>query len=428
MPGHRLDLQVRLHEAPRRGAEPLPHRAIREQPLQRVGHPRRRPGRNEQAEVPVGDQLGAAAHRGGDHGQACGHPLDHRVGEAFRVAGRDQDFAAGEDRRDVGAVADEVHALLHPQLPRPRGDRGTALALPHQQQVHVGEAIADRREALHHVVLPLHRVEVGDDGHHPGAVGNRQRRCEGLALPAVEAIEVDAVEHHLDPIRRDALLLDQLPLDRQRVHLHPVGEPGHPAQRLAAPRSVPVGEVEAAHDHLRPGEARRRDREQVGVEVLGVDELHALQAHPRGESAHRGEGRRMGERARQRELLRLEAEALELREMRPGLLERRHQRLPAAEVGAAHALHELPLGAADPEDVDEVEDGGRAVLAHRDSGSVSVTVGCCQLPLPAREALCGGGEAEQQEEEEAEHEAREHLADQVAGQCGDDAAGFLGYR
>src|SRR5262249_13719034 len=118
-----------------------------------------------------------------------------------------------------------------------------------------------------------------------------------------------------------------------------------------------MAEIAAARDHRHAGEPRGRHAEQHRVEIGTMNQHGALGAEARRQpqDGHRGVGPH--ERALERDLDRVDSEALHRIEERTGLAEANDARAPARAIEAPKEDNELPLGATDAKRTGNVNDG-----------------------------------------------------------------------
>ena len=78
-------------------------------PMQRRGERRRIVRRDEQAGYTVDHLLRHPADGGRHHRQAGAHRLENVVGETFVMRCADVDVRGGQDRRDIGTLAEKTN-------------------------------------------------------------------------------------------------------------------------------------------------------------------------------------------------------------------------------------------------------------------------------------------------------------------------------
>ena len=226
------------------------------------------------------------------------------------------------------------------------------------EELHAGEPVPQEGRRLHQRAMPLDRPEVPDDGHGHVVRSEGQRRLQGLRGEPIEMRQVDPVAHYHHALGPAPLVPDAHLAHRVRVDDDQIGMARVPFLGLAVPLAeslAQMAEVDPADDHLRPGQPPGREGEEVGVEIGGVDDAHPVLAHQRRHPGDLLERVRPQHRSLEREEDRLVAEGAHLLEHRPRQLQAPHQRAEAGRV-QPQPLHELPLRAADPEPVDEMQD------------------------------------------------------------------------
>jgi hypothetical protein len=117
-----------------------------------------------------------------------------------------------------------------------------------------------------------------------------------------------------------------------------------------------VAEVDAADDRFGPREPRHHHPESIRVEVGAVDEPDAPLADEGRDAGDLQDRVRLQHRSLEGKDGGLVSERADLLEHRPRGLQARDHRLEARRV-QPQPLHELPLRAADPEAVHQVQDG-----------------------------------------------------------------------
>ena len=213
------------------------------------------------------------------------------------------------------------------------------------------------RHRFHERTVAFDGPEIADHCHGRLAVGHRQRRLQPQRRPGVEVLQIDSVPHHDAVLGPDALLANADLAHGLGVRHHQVGEAGaqHLRPAVPPPEARPqVAEVEPADDRLRARETRRREPEEVGVEIGPVHDPDALGADERRHPGDLHGCVRLQHRALEGEYLRLVSHRPHRLEHRAGDLQAAHHGAEALRV-AAQALDELALGPSDPEAVDEVQ-------------------------------------------------------------------------
>ena len=206
---------------------------------------------------------------------------------------------------------------------------------------------------------PFRRVRRETTADERRASGNpsSRRSCDGGGR-IVEAREVDAVADD-DDLRRVVALADQPVLDRVGVDENAVGEPARVALHALLHRRQVRRAVANRRDDDRRDQPRRRHREHVAVEVVGVHDVDAAADDvPRQPRLLRKRGH-----AAERRHWVLEQRNLALREL---VDERPHRRRQANSTSNRvrssdrRERHELVLGAAAHQRRHDVEDASSA--------------------------------------------------------------------
>ena len=272
---------------PRGPAHPAESLAVGEQ----VGD-RRRPrlrvlGGQQPAGHPVLHQLRATPDLAHQQRRAHGHALEHDVGERLVPGGQQGEVELLNDLRDVRALAEEVHLVLHAQLGDQRVEAlevgvvvvAHALAgegdLPDHQQVCVQSRPVEQRHGPDRVVLGLPRGDLRDVAEQCRLGGDAKPLADARGLDPV-GVEAGAVEAVVD-VGRQGLVEPLVELARHLTR-HPEDRAGRVRQhRPHAAAHRGLGHVLVSPDHHRrtaqpPGDGAHEARaRRVGVDDVGVE-------------------------------------------------------------------------------------------------------------------------------------------------------------
>jgi hypothetical protein len=129
-----------LGRGSRRSRQPLAQVGVVEEAADRPGQGLRVARRDQQAVLPVGDDLAHAADVGRDRGRPHGERLDEGVREVLPGRGEKRRVGATEERQHLvtGQRAQEANAAVQTQLVRPGLESGALVAVACQLQLDLG--------------------------------------------------------------------------------------------------------------------------------------------------------------------------------------------------------------------------------------------------------------------------------------------------
>jgi hypothetical protein len=205
----------------------------------------------EQSAFPVFNDLGCSAVVHRDHWFLHRHRFKEHQSEWLFTRRQCKDVTRRHQRRHVGALArkDDVggHAKIrreHFELGSEAGTHGLPIVAADDEQLHVGEFLADRRKRANHIVLPLAAEETRRARDHGGAGRNAESLPHGCGVEAVlPAWQIDRIQHGVGLLALVAIV-DQRADDEVRHPDERVYLAHRPAQRSAHP----VGALEVRMD------------------------------------------------------------------------------------------------------------------------------------------------------------------------------------
>ena len=255
-------------------------------------------------------------------------------------------------------MTEEEDAVLEAQLGDPLLEMLPLRTFARAEKLRARQALREERGSLDQCAMSLDGPEIADDRDADVLGPDGQRPLKRLRGEGIEMRQVDPVAHHHHAIGLAALVPDAHFADRVGVDDDQVSVARVPLLGFAVPLAEPVAqvaEVDPADDHLGACETGGGQSEQVGIEVRRVHDADVFFPDQRGDAGDLLERVGPHHGAAQREEVRLVSQRTYLVEHRTGQFQATHQRLETGGM-PPQPFDELPLGASDPEAIDEVQD------------------------------------------------------------------------